>query len=119
MFRNMVTSFLDHGKITTTDAKAKELRSIAEKMITLGKRGEGDLHAIRQWLETLLHIEDSPERTAAAYALGVLLGFSPLLGSAASTLIRFSVAVSGGLTPLPSPRRRRRVRPRCLPISCV
>jgi large subunit ribosomal protein L17 len=46
MFRNMVTSFLDHEKITTTDAKAKELRSIAEKMITLGKRG--DLHAMRQ-----------------------------------------------------------------------
>jgi large subunit ribosomal protein L17 len=42
----MVTSLLDHERITTTDAKAKELRSIAEKMITLGKRG--DLHAIRQ-----------------------------------------------------------------------
>lgn len=46
MFRNMVTSFLEHERITTTDAKAKELRSIAEKMITLGKRG--DLHALRQ-----------------------------------------------------------------------
>jgi large subunit ribosomal protein L17 len=46
MFRNMVTSFLEHERITTTDAKAKELRSIAEKMITLGKRG--DLHAMRQ-----------------------------------------------------------------------
>lgn len=46
MFRNMVTSFLSHEKITTTDAKAKELRSIAEKMITLGKKG--DLHAMRQ-----------------------------------------------------------------------
>ena len=45
MFRNMVTSFLNHEKITTTDAKAKELRSIADKMITLGKRG--DLHAMR------------------------------------------------------------------------
>ncbi len=46
MFRNMVTSFLQHEKITTTDAKAKELRSIAERMITLGKKG--DLHATRQ-----------------------------------------------------------------------
>src|SRR5664279_338253 len=46
MFRNMVTSFLEHEKITTTDAKAKELRSIAEKMVTLGKKG--DLHALRQ-----------------------------------------------------------------------
>jgi large subunit ribosomal protein L17 len=41
----MVTSFLNHEKITTTDAKAKELRSIAEKMITFGKKG--DLHAMR------------------------------------------------------------------------
>lgn len=45
MFRNMVTSLITHEKITTTDAKAKELRSIAEKLITLGKRG--DLHARR------------------------------------------------------------------------
>jgi large subunit ribosomal protein L17 len=41
----MVTSFLNHERITTTDAKAKELRSIADKMITLGKRG--DLHSMR------------------------------------------------------------------------
>jgi len=45
MFRNMVTSLFSHEKITTTDAKAKEIRSVAEKMITLGKRG--DLHSIR------------------------------------------------------------------------
>jgi large subunit ribosomal protein L17 len=45
MFRNMVTSLLEHGKITTTDAKAKEIRVVAERMITLGKRG--DLHAMR------------------------------------------------------------------------
>jgi large subunit ribosomal protein L17 len=48
MLRNMVTSFLKYEKITTTDAKAKELRKVAEKMITLGKRG--DLHARRQAL---------------------------------------------------------------------
>jgi len=42
----MVTSLLNHEKITTTDAKAKEISSVAEKMITLGKRG--DLHAMRQ-----------------------------------------------------------------------
>lgn len=46
MFRNMVTSLLSHERIITTDAKAKEIRSVAEKMITLGKRG--DLHAQRQ-----------------------------------------------------------------------
>jgi uncharacterized protein len=34
----------------------------------------------RAWLEQLLHTHDTPQRTAAAYALGVLLGFSPFLG---------------------------------------
>jgi large subunit ribosomal protein L17 len=41
----MVTSFFSHEKIVTTDAKAKELRSIAEKMITFGKKG--DLNSMR------------------------------------------------------------------------
>jgi uncharacterized protein len=35
---------------------------------------------IRRWLDTLLHIADTPERTAAAFALGVFFGFSPFLG---------------------------------------
>ena len=35
---------------------------------------------IRSWLEQLLHIHDTPHRTAAAYALGVFLAFSPMLG---------------------------------------
>ncbi|MCI1944715.1 50S ribosomal protein L17 [Clostridium luticellarii] len=48
MLRNLVTSFLKHGKIQTTDTRAKETRNIAEKMITLAKRG--DLHARRQVL---------------------------------------------------------------------
>lgn len=46
MFGNMVTSLLEHEQIETTEAKAKELRPIAEKLITLAKRG--DLHARRQ-----------------------------------------------------------------------
>jgi large subunit ribosomal protein L17 len=48
MLRNMVTSFLKYEKVKTTDVKAKELKVVAEKMITLGKRG--DLHARRQAL---------------------------------------------------------------------
>ena len=48
MMRNLVTSLLEHEKIITTDAKAKELRGVADKMITLGKRGT--LHARRQAL---------------------------------------------------------------------
>ena len=51
LFRNMVTSLLEHEQIRTTDAKAKELRGVAERMITLGKRGT--LHARRQALRTV------------------------------------------------------------------
>ena len=39
MLRNQVTSFLENGKITTTVTRAKETRSMAEKKITLGKKG--------------------------------------------------------------------------------
>jgi large subunit ribosomal protein L17 len=48
LFRNLVTDLLRHEKIITTEAKAKEVRGFAERMITLGKRG--DLHSRRQAL---------------------------------------------------------------------
>lgn len=46
LFRDLTTDLIINEKIETTEAKAKELRSVVEKMITLGKRG--DLHARRQ-----------------------------------------------------------------------
>lgn len=48
----MTTSFLAHGRLETTETRAKELRRLAEKMITLGKRG--DLHARRLAMAYLL-----------------------------------------------------------------
>lgn len=48
LLRNLTTSFLKHGKIETTYEKAKETSRMADKMITLAKRG--DLHARRQVL---------------------------------------------------------------------
>ena len=48
LYRNLVTDLLGYEKITTTETKAKAVRGIAEKMITLGKKG--DLHARRQAL---------------------------------------------------------------------
>ena len=48
MLRNLTTSFLKYGKIETTETRAKETKNLAEKMITLAKRG--DLHARRQVL---------------------------------------------------------------------
>ena len=46
MLRNQVTSLIQYGRIQTTDTRAKELRSVAEELVTLAKRG--DLHARRQ-----------------------------------------------------------------------
>ena len=46
MLRDLATDLIIHERIQTTEARAKELRSVVEKMITLGKRG--DLHARRQ-----------------------------------------------------------------------
>jgi len=46
MYRNLVTDLLGYEKITTTEAKAKEVRGLAEKMITLGK--QGGLHSRRR-----------------------------------------------------------------------
>lgn len=46
LYRNLVTDLLRYERITTTEAKAKEIRPMAEKIITLGRRG--DLHARRQ-----------------------------------------------------------------------
>ena len=51
MYRNMLASIFAHEKIETTTPKAKELRPLAEKLITLGKRG--DLHARRQVLSLI------------------------------------------------------------------
>jgi large subunit ribosomal protein L17 len=51
MYRNLVTSLLEYERIETTDAKAKGVRRLAERMITLGKRG--DLHARRRALRVI------------------------------------------------------------------
>jgi large subunit ribosomal protein L17 len=51
MYRNLVTSLFEHERVRTTDAKARGVRSLAEKMITLGKRG--DLHARRRAMRVI------------------------------------------------------------------
>ena len=52
LYRNLGTALLNHVKIITTEAKAKETRGLAEKMITLGKKG--GLHAYRQALSYIV-----------------------------------------------------------------
>ena len=70
MFRNMVTSLFKHDRIKTTDAKAKELRRWADRIVTLAKRG--DLHARRMAMsivreKDVVHklFEEAPERFGA------------------------------------------------------
>lgn len=46
LLRHLTTAVIDHGRVETTEAKAKAVRPVVEKMITLGKRG--DMHARRQ-----------------------------------------------------------------------
>src|SRR3954463_3950571 len=51
MLANLATSLFEHGRITTTAARAKRLRPLAEKLVTFAKRG--DLHARRQVMTTI------------------------------------------------------------------
>lgn len=93
MYRNLVTSLFEHERVKTTDAKAKGVRSLAEKMITLGKRG--DLHARRRALRVIRRREvaakvfdDLAERyrdRPGGYTRIVKLGIRP--GDAASMSI--------------------------------
>ena len=55
MFANMAASLIEHEQIVTTLPKAKELRAVADKLITLGKRG--DLHARRQAISRIRDVE--------------------------------------------------------------
>ncbi len=93
MFRNMVTSLFKHDRIRTTDAKAKELRRWADKMVTLAKRG--DLHARRQVLSIMMEkdvvhklFEEASDRFGSingGYTRLVKLGTRP--GDAASVTL--------------------------------
>lgn len=69
MFRNLTTDVLKHGKVRTTEARAKEVRGFVERMITLGKRGT--LHARRQALAFVYDpdvVADLFEEIAPTYA---------------------------------------------------
>ncbi|MFC1893261.1 50S ribosomal protein L17 [Chloroflexota bacterium] len=65
LLRNLVTDLLDYEKITTTEAKAKEVRSLVERTITLGKKG--GLHHRRQALSSITN-EKVVEKVFAEFA---------------------------------------------------
>lgn len=62
MLRNLATSLVMHGSITTTQHRALELRSVADKLVTLAKRN--DLHARRQAAQILFNVKDAEGKTA-------------------------------------------------------
>ena len=64
MLRDLATELIIHEKITTTEARAKELRRTVEKLITLGKRG--DLHARRQAVSVLRQKQANEETNQTA-----------------------------------------------------
>ena len=69
MFRNLTTAVLEHGYVRTTEARAKEVRPLVEKMITLGKRGT--IHSRRQalsWVYSPDVVKDLFEELAPRYA---------------------------------------------------
>jgi large subunit ribosomal protein L17 len=115
LYSNLVGALIEHGRIETTQAKAKAVRPIAEKMITLGKRG--DLHARRQALAALrsndvvhrLFAEVAPrfEDRPGGYTRIVKIG--PRQGDAAEMAYLELVDYEPAARPLVAPRRRETV----------
>ena len=115
MLANLATSLFEHGRITTTEAKAKRLRPLAEKLVTFAKRG--DLHARRQVMTTIrdkdvvhtLFAEIGPryENRPGGYTRITKVG--PRKGDNAPMAV---IELVEALTVAPAGRRRGRARPR-------
>src|SRR3979409_115193 len=82
MYANLACSLIEHGRIKTTEAKAKAVKPYAEKMITLGRRG--DLHARRQALSELRSQEIAPPRSDGPGAYTRIVKIGPRQGDAAA-----------------------------------
>jgi large subunit ribosomal protein L17 len=116
MLRNLVTSLFEHEKVKTTDAKAKELRPLAEKMIGLAKKG--DLHARRQALSIIRNPEVvrklfdilSPRYKArnGGYLRIMKIGFRPGDGAPVSLVELISEGKDSKVIKKRKPGKRRR-----------
>ncbi len=111
LFRNLVTSLLEHGHIETTEAKAKELQGIADKMITLGKKG--DLSAKRMALSYImsrdvvakLFDEIAPRSAERNGGYTRVMKTRVRLGDSASMAIIELVDKEGAVAPKPKPKK--------------
>ena len=114
LVRNQVTSLLAHERIETTDAKAKVLRRVADRMITLGKRGT--LHARRQALAVIRDrgvTEKVFDQLAARYAerpggYTRIIKLGPRAGDAAP--ISIIELVEGASAPEEKPKKKSRAK---------
>jgi large subunit ribosomal protein L17 len=113
---NLATALFEHGRITTTEAKARRLRPVAERLITHAKRG--DLHARRQVLTVVtdkgvvhtLFAEIAPEYSDRAGGYTRITKIGPRKGdNAAMAVIEL---VKGEVTPSKPRRRARRAEPK-------
>jgi large subunit ribosomal protein L17 len=111
MLANLATSLFEHGKITTTEARARRLRPVAEKLITFAKRG--DLHARRQVLTVVrdksvvhtLFTEIGPSFAERHGGYTSITKLGPRKGDAAPMAVIELVTEDAGTS---RPRRRRR-----------
>lgn len=93
MFRTMAAQVFEHGRIKTTEAKAKELRSVVDEIVTLAKRG--DVHARRQILadipdRALVHkifTEVAPKYEERSGGYTRIMKLGPRLGDAAPVVL--------------------------------
>jgi large subunit ribosomal protein L17 len=113
LYSNLAGALIEHGRIETTEAKAKAVKPFAEKMITLGKRG--DLHARRQALAALrsndivhrLFDEVGPRFTDRPGGYTRIVKLGPRQGDAAEMVYLELVDHQPATTTLAPPRPRR------------
>src|ERR1700722_1620697 len=114
---NLATALFEHGKITTTHAKARKLRPVAERLITFAKRG--DLHARRQVLTVVtdksvvhtLFTEIGPSFATREGGYTRIVKIGPRKGDNAPMAVIELVREEEGGTPRRPRRRARRQAP--------
>ncbi len=112
LYSNLAGALIEHGRIQTTEAKAKAVKPFAEKMITLGKRG--DLHARRQALAALrsnrvvhrLFADIAPRFTERPGGYTRIVKLGPRQGDAADMVYLELVDYEPASSPLAPPRAR-------------
>ena len=116
LYSNLAGALIEHGRIQTTQAKAKAVKPLAEKLITLGKRG--DLHARRQALAALrsndvvhrLFADIAPRFSDRPGGYTRIVKLGPRQGDAAEMVYLELVDYEPAASPLAPPRARREER---------